>query len=236
MSDTKDVVETRGKFRAIIEVDQDPYPPDGDFFGTVYAMERGGHCERVGSPFKSPDDFSDAIKAAWDHYRDMKLVERYLRIFEAVRGFDYFDTRDGKYINCVTDYDLRMWGWEEGDTRDPAEHNLDEWRHYYEGDVYFVAVEKCMSWHTDDEDADPSDYEDWQAIGDTQVGGYYGEKWAREAAIEALDGYAPRPCKVCGKPMKREEVTIDGHRAVGPWPWVHEDGNTSHTAEAAVIE
>lgn len=197
MSTYTEVVETRDKYRATITVDGCPEAPDGDFFGTVYYGERGDF-RRVGAPYKSPDDFADTLDAAWSHYQDMRLIERYLRIWHGVRGFDYFDTQSGKYVNIVTDYDLKVWGWDLDPAQwpvvdgvrstDPAEHNLDEWQAYSDGDVYFVTVQKRVTWTTEDEDFE--DREDWEDIDDSVVGGYYGEKWAREAAIEALGHYA----------------------------------------------
>lgn len=237
-----EIIETRDKFRARITVDDYASEPDGDFFGTVYYLDRDGRCERKAAPFKSPDDFSDELRFGWEHYRDMKLVERYLRIWYGIRGFNYFDTQDGKYVNVVTDYDLNMWGWDLDPAEwpvvdgvrstDPAKNNLDEWHAYHDGDVWLVRVEKCIHWTTDDDDADTSERDEWQEIDDTVVGGYYGEEWARQAATEALDDYAPRPCRKCGQPLKYDETQP------APMPWVHVDPpalETDHPADGHIL-
>lgn len=192
----REIVETRGNFRAVIHIDEMPSQPDGDFFGTVYYGDRG-RFTRQAAPYKSPDDFSDTLDMAWERYQDMELVERYLRICHGVRGFDYFDTQEGKYVNVVTDYDLTMWGWDldpEGwpvvdgvRLTDPAANNLDEWKAYAEGDVWYRTVEKRVTWHTDD--ADFEDREEWEAIDDSALHGLYGQEWAEESAREGLAEY-----------------------------------------------
>lgn len=227
-----EVVETRGKFRVSIHIDEAPSRPDGDFFGTVVHLDRYGRTEVMGHAYSMPaEDYG--IGGLWDHYRDMDLMERYLRIYEGIVGFDYFDTQDGKYVNIVMPKDLEIWGWdvdkpETWPYEDPARSNLNEWRAYSEGDVWFWVVEKAVTWTTDDEDVEDDEKTQWEEI--DALHGYYGQEWAEQAAREGLDDHAPRPCKVCGKAMKREETYVDGHRTVGPWPWVHEDGDTSHEA------
>jgi hypothetical protein len=192
-----EIVETRGKYRAIIEIDEIVSKPDGDFFGTVvYVFDRGG-CELMAHAYSHPaEDFG--LGHLWEHYRDMGLVERYLRIWEGIVGFDYFETRDGKYVNVVTRKDLEIWGWDpddpaswpkndDGTTRRPEQNNLDEWRAYSEGDVWFVRVEKNVTWTTDDDEF--QDHDDWTEIDDTVVHGYYGQEWAEQSARAVLDVY-----------------------------------------------
>ncbi len=188
-----DVLETRGKFRAVIHPDMDPQPPDGDYFGYVFYLDRWG-CQRMGKGYTTPDeDFS--LKYLWDRWQDMGLIERYLRIFCDVVGFDYFDTQEGKFINIVTRADLSLWGWNTEDPsrwpyEDPAQHNLKEWRAYYEGDVWFYTIEKRVTWTTDDEDVDPDTREDWEQL--DSCGGYFGSDQITEGALEALGNYAPK--------------------------------------------
>lgn len=194
-----EVVETRGQYRAVIHVDESPHKPDGDFFGSVIYMDRHGGCELEAHAHSTPpEDFG--LGNLWEYYRDMALVERYLRIFWGIVGFDYFDTDHGKYVNVVTRKDLEIWGWDpdqpdtwpkhdDGTPYRPEENNLDEWRAYYEGDVWYYTIEKAVTWTTDDDEVEDDERTDWEEI--DALHGYYGQEWAEQAAREALDGYAP---------------------------------------------
>ena len=192
MSDVE-VVETRGQYRAVIGYDEYPSKPDGDFFGSVIWIDRDGRSDLMAHAYSHPpEDFG--LGNLWEHYRDMSKVERYLRIYEGIVGFDYFDTQDGKYVNVVTPKDLEIWGYDSVEAyrqasghEDPSHGNLDEWRAYVDGEVFFVRVEKNVTWSADDEDFE--DRDEWTEIDDTQVYGYYGEAWAKQAALEALDVY-----------------------------------------------
>lgn len=195
-----DVLETRGRFRAVIHPDMDPQRPDGDFFGYVFCMwDRsipGGHgrlTELLGKAYPTPDeDFS--LDYLWERWRDMGMVERYLRIFCDVVGFDYFDTQDARVINIVTRKDLQIWGWQEDPASwpypDPTHNNLTEWRAFYEGDVWTYTIEKNVTWTTDDEDIEDGERDGWEEV--DSCGGFYGGKYAEESALEALDTYAPK--------------------------------------------
>lgn len=200
-----EVIETRGRYRAVLHLDEMPSKPDGDYFGYVFLLSRWG-LEHWGKAYSTPDeDFG--IKAAWEHFRDMELVERYLRMFWDVVGFAYFDTEDSKVINVVTVADLNIWGWDTEDrtkwpAKDPAENNLDEWRAYVDGDVYFYTIEERNDWHRTTETVGNSlsdrynvdeDMSTWDEV--DSLHGYYGDQYAREAALEALDGYAPKDTK-----------------------------------------
>lgn len=188
-----DVIETRGRFRAVIHDDTDPQPPEDDASGTVVRLDRWG-AEVVGHAYSVPADDHD-ILSAWQHYQDMTLVERYLRMWHGVVGFDYFDTRDAKYVNLVTLADLKVWGWDSVDEYraatghdDPSHGNLTEWQAYVDGDVYGFSIEKNVHWTTDDDDV--SDMDTWEDM--ESVWGFYGREYVQQAALEALAAHADK--------------------------------------------
>lgn len=199
-----DIVETRGAYRAVITLDESPHRPDGDFFGTVVWLDdRGRHTEVLAHAYgqdAAAERFASALDYAWNHFRDMELVSRYLRICFDVMDVDYFDTDDAKFVNVVTRADLVMWGWDPDDRASwpqhddgtpyrPTENNLDETRAWADGDVWGISVEKCVTWTTDDAELD--DQNTWEELPDSAVWGHFGEKYAREAALDALEEYAP---------------------------------------------
>lgn len=184
-----EVIETSedGRYRAVVIPDMDPMQPDGDFFGYVFRFD-GRQVELAAKSHGMPEeDFGLAY--AWEHFGDMDRVERYARMFRGAVGFDYFDTRDGKFVNVITMADLQAWGFasvgqyrEQTGNADPSHGCLDEWRAYVEGDVYFFAIEKRVTWTPDDPDFETR--EGWETV--ESIGGFYGYKYAEETAREEL--------------------------------------------------
>lgn len=189
MSDV-DVVETSadGRYRAVVRPDSEPMQPDGDFFGYVFQVYGTRQAELCAKAHGTPaEDFG--LEYAWERFGDMVKVERYVRMFRGAVGFDYFDTRDGKFVNIVTMADLNLWGFtsvtehqEQTGNADPSSGNLDEWRAYVEGDVYYFSIEKRVTWTPDDPGFEAR--EEWETVDST--GGFYGYEHARDTAREEL--------------------------------------------------
>lgn len=83
MSYTVENIENEGsEYRARVVVDEDSYDakPDGDFFGTVYQMDRDGSVSTLGTSYGVGDpDLGRIIGWAWSAERDMDHVEAILR-------------------------------------------------------------------------------------------------------------------------------------------------------------
>lgn len=123
---------------------------------------------------------------------------------DPIVGFDYFDTRQGdKVINIVTLSDLKLWGFysleayqKANPGLDPSAHNLDEFREWVDGAVYWVDLEQKMieetnvhtmsSWATQ---TPINTYvtETWESTGELACGGFYGAESALEYAKEIID-------------------------------------------------
>lgn len=187
MSDT---LETRGAYRVVIHPDTDAEAPDADMQGSVYYFDDRSERFALQHAGKGPD-LTEQLIDAWERFGDTDTIGRYLRMFYGAVGFDYFDTRDGKYVSVVTADDLTEWGFssiEEYRSQtghaDPSHGILTEWRAYADGDVWGYSVEKLTHWTADDGQTRDT----WEEV--DSCWGFYGREWAEEAAIEALDGYA----------------------------------------------
>jgi hypothetical protein len=64
------------------------------------------------------------------------------------------------------------------------EAELNEWRAYVEGDVWGYVVERKVDLSMTDCDV----IESWEEV--DSCWGFYGEEWAEQAAVEALDDEA----------------------------------------------
>lgn len=218
MNDYSEILETRGDYRVSITPDDYPEPPDWDGQGTIiqldtgytgraYVMHRTYHDSDRGPALS--DDFG--LADLWNRWHDMALIERYLRIFHGVVGFDYFDdhtqTRGAKYVCVVTEGDLREWGFDtvadfhraNPDHDNPASQVLVAWRAWTEGEVYYWTIERrAHAWQTVVDftgsevidllaETDDDDEGAWETV--EQVHGYYGHTDAERQAREAFSGY-----------------------------------------------
>jgi hypothetical protein len=186
----------RGDYRAVIEHDAFASKPEGCFFATVYQMTDPG-VSILGQDECVTQDFRDEIVNAWTRYGDMRKVERYLRMFHGVIGFDYIDYPDSKMINVVTLADLQHWGYTGLETYrvvtgndDPSAGNLDEWREWAEGNTYYVSIEKRETHYhehyIDGELVFAEDKVTWEQI--DHSGNIYGIGSALQSAEDELSG------------------------------------------------
>ena len=124
-----------------------------------------------------------------------------------VVDLDWLSRGDHDIVNVVTKQDLEIWGWnkdgervhtpthDDGTPMRPTEHNLDEWRAWADGDVYFFTIEKAVKWQrlgSDDEPvfiAEEPTMTTWEEV--ETLGTFYGDEYAKEAALESLDSFAP---------------------------------------------
>lgn len=201
------ILETRGEYRVSLALDTDPQPPDWDGQGTIIQLDTGytgrAYVMHAG---KAGEDFGLAY--LWERWHDMALIERYLRMFHGVVGFDWFDdyvgTRGAKYVCVVTEDDLTEWGFEDMDAwraavikhdldPNPAVGNLNAWRHWIEGEVYgYVLEQRDHAWQTiidftGSTVRDLSDDDDWTEV--ESCWGYYGRKDAEGQARKAFSDY-----------------------------------------------
>ena len=221
LTDSEELLTVEGDYRAVIGYDPYPEPPDWDGQGTIVQLDSTMWSETTAHVMHHPDlnrrndkdrhwqsvnDFGlAALYSRFNrgHYRGapdaMAMVERYLRIFRGVVGFDYFDTRGDKYVVIVTEADLTEWGFESlADFRakvpkveNPASGIPAAWKAWTEGEVYYYRIDRRTEHKATEIDWTGSriiDYGDTWAEVET-VHGYYGHDDVKQAATEVLAGY-----------------------------------------------
>jgi hypothetical protein len=210
MSENTEVVEERGEYRAVIEYDPYPSEPENEMGCPVLRIDGtrvdptgyGSGSEKADGlrPYSADDALSYFMAEAGGNATDaVALFARWLRIFhggDAV-GYHLGYSREYGYVAYTTKaMVLNGWGHTEETLAEHPEYlvpELDEWQAYCEGDVYLVTVERQVrvvttSYTMDDEALGTSEDEDWIAV-EGPIGGYYGEQYAREAAVEMLAAY-----------------------------------------------
>ena len=105
-------------------------------------------------------------------------------------------------------------------TRDDVDEMVDDLEIHYlancDGEVYWISVERRLLKRTeyftmdDRHPVDADEAEVWFEVADSVVGGHYGEKLAREAALEALDDYAPKD-ETVGCSCGMADLGAEGH-------------------------
>jgi hypothetical protein len=217
MSDTE-VVEERGEYRAVIEYDTYPSEPENEMGYPILRIDGtrvdptgygSGSAEHDGlRPYSADDALSYFMADVGGNATDaVDLFDRWLRIFHNGRAVGYHlgYSREYGHVAYSTEAMVRHWGVDEV-TEDHLTPELDEWEAYCEGDVYLVAVQRLVKVESvvrsldGEEVIEDRTEEEWLDV-EGWVGGYYGQKYAREAAVEMLDGYAPsEKCPTCGQP------------------------------------
>lgn len=159
-------------------------------------------CEECGLVMQGFDEGTEC-EGAMDQYH----VKMHDFSDNPIVGFDYYDHRDGRtLINIVTLRDLKEWGWESLEAfqerrpgLDPSVYNLEEFKSWLNGEVFYVDVEeKCIE-RTEvrtvasgikGEPIRVLTKETWEQTGDYfdySCGGFYGHEAAAEYAKGILD-------------------------------------------------
>lgn len=188
----------RNRYRVRLELDEyAPEPYDcsqspllrlNKFYGSV----RVEHIQ-VGD---RPTDDDAAIENAIAHWAttpsdgDWPKFEKYLRAFFGVRNIVTYFSGSYWYVT----YDSEAWRKSLGFTNQEQEDKyakpeMAEYKAWIEGDCYSYVVEKQVEWMATEYDAETFPTKTtWEVV--DSCGGYYGEEYAREAALEAFESEA----------------------------------------------
>jgi hypothetical protein len=208
MSNYHDVVEERGEYRAIITDDEYPSEPENeggcpilriDDFDRVDPTGYGsGSAKNDGLTRYSADDALRHFLRYESVSDAVRTFDRWLRIWHggAAVGYHLGYSREYGYVAYTTRAMAYWWGQTEETLAAHPEYlvpELDEWEAYCEGDVYLVTVERKVKRNTttttlDGKYLDETSTEQWIEE-EGPIGGYYGEQYAREAAVEMLAAY-----------------------------------------------
>jgi hypothetical protein len=152
----------------------------------------GGGATFVDTSEMRPHQEDEYILNAISHWqtdpsdRDWKLFEKYLRAFFGVTTIETWASQDYWYIT----YDSE--GWRRSLTVDGADGefkpSMEEYRAWCEGECYFYVIEKQETWVKQDPTTDDPAYLDTMTTWETvdSCGGYYGDEYVKEAALEAF--------------------------------------------------
>lgn len=188
-------------FRAIVDVDEWPHRPDGDWFGVMFSADGWtGHADVLGSCYRAHGtELADVLRRAWRHYGSWHMVGRYVRAWHDVAGFDYADRGDGTLVNIVTRECLaECWGWQDvaayaaqTGSEDVTAGGMAEWLAWADGDVYWYRVERANHYVNREDPADTVTM--WETV--WSVGGFYGDAGYTAACEDAraeLEAQPPR--------------------------------------------
>lgn len=185
------VVEQVGKVRTRLVQDEAPAEPYDDGGSPIVEIRPSGHgwrAEQVTSTsYRLPYNVEEAA-ARWGG-SDPDVFERYLRIYHGVTAVRWYEERDCSYVS----FDPAHWRLAMGLTPEYlAGHpdislvDMDEWIAYLEGDCWAVVVEEEVTWTSEGWDEKTT----WETVDSCY--GHYGQRYAEEAAREALKDYIER--------------------------------------------
>jgi hypothetical protein len=173
----QEVIETVGDFRVVIEVEEGPEEPYDDGQSPLLRLGYrafGWRAEHVMKGSRPADD-------------DARIEEAAIRWGAGGQSGTHGATKVEWYRNsdyAYLAYDSAAWREWTGASEGSAD--LSEYRSWCEGEVFGYIVQQRVNWHADN----PlfPDQDRWEDVPDESCWGLYGIGYAREAAIEALEG------------------------------------------------
>lgn len=185
-----EVLETRGRLRVRIEIEEGPPEPYDDMQSPLLRIDpqayRVEHIQAGSRPAADDERIEEAVRhwATTPSDSDWALFEKYLRAYYGVTQIVTYWSESYWYVT----YDSKAWRDAVGAPEGGA--SLDEYRAWCEGEVYGWVIEKRVTWRAVDpvtDDPDYSEYPDrdtWEPA--DNCGTFYGDKWAKEAAMDAF--------------------------------------------------
>jgi hypothetical protein len=194
MSEYSETLEERNGYRVRLLLDDGPEPPYDDGQSPLLRLDFRSYGRPrpvfVDNGTMRPHQEDEYIINAIEHWQtsprdsDWPKFEKYLRAFFGVRTIETWASQDYWYIT----YDSE--GWRRSLTVDGADGefkpSMEEYRAWCEGECYFYVIEKQETWVKQDPTTDdPDTMHTWETV--ESCGGYYGDEYAREAALEAFN-------------------------------------------------
>jgi hypothetical protein len=186
------IIKEEGDLRVKIVLDECPSEPFNDGGCPVIRVDSdypSARFEHTGygsyyDPGFDPESVLARLEDTFGWREAIEVFERYVRIFHegSVATYHLGWSREYGYVAFTTRTLARAWGI--ADDRPVPEAELNEWRAYVEGDVWGYVVERKVDLSMTDCDV----IESWEEV--DSCWGFYGEEWAEQAAVEALDDEA----------------------------------------------
>ena len=187
-----DVLETCRDMRVRLVLDNYPAEPYDDGRSPILRLYplrswggwRADHIDTIGGYV--PAAMDDIVTAAEKWAGEPDLFGRYLRMFHGTTEVQWYDGRPGGGDYIYVTFDTADW--RQHHQIEPHQHDvidMTEWRAYCEGDVYGYVIEQRATWRRD---GSTETRESWETV--DSCWGFYGHKYAEEAAREAFDSLA----------------------------------------------
>jgi hypothetical protein len=199
MSSYKEVIETRGDFRAVITPNDMGLEPES--YGETVLL-----CiERREASIARAGDTDDLAVAAFNRWCSRpgddgwKFFTKYVRAYLGATTVQHWYSENGNYYVA---YDTPAWRAERWFTEEKAGADWreqvaacdlvsEDWKSYTNGDVWDVTVEKRVTWKTDDDDY--GDRDTWEPVPDGERCLVYGRERVEYVADDLLNEFAPEP-------------------------------------------
>lgn len=188
----REIIEERTEYRAVIVADEDPHPPYNDGGFPIIRLSGPWYDRRAeqveGTSYELHPRITEAAETL-----DVYDFERYCRIFHGTTGFAYRGP-DRSTDYCYIALDTAHWREAMGLDR-PVEVEMTEWEAYIDGDVWGVVIERKVVTRSErltiaGDHLGFEVREEWEE--ESSCWGYYGDDYAREAAVEGLGHYEPK--------------------------------------------
>lgn len=187
--ETNETPDGEPRYRLRLVMDEYPDEPENDGQSPLMRLENRGAGWRaehvmVGSRPTGDDTRIEDAAAKWGTPtgKDWPKFEKYLRAYYGVTTIETYSTRDYWYVTYDPD------AWREWSGAPAGSVDMSEWQAYCEGEVYGWVIEMRVTWH--DVGGQLPDQHTWEEVPeDGSCWGYYGYKWAKEAATEAWQSF-----------------------------------------------
>jgi hypothetical protein len=186
-----EVIEERDGYRVCLKIEEGPEEPYYDGQSPLLRIDpRTRKAEHIQIGSMRPTDDDTRIEEAVSHWAttpadsDWKLFEKYLRAYYGVTRIVTYWSDTYWYVT----YDSAAWREAAGAPEGSA--NLDEYRAWVEGEVYYYIIEKRVTWRAVNPVTDDPEYSEyperttWETV--DSCGGYYGDEYAEQEARRAF--------------------------------------------------
>ena len=192
---------------AVIRMDSEPESPDYDAQAPAvigYEWGRRANTRTIGWNDRTgthADPVADAWLKARNEYDDEDLADRFVRIFHGVRAIHHLRSSVDQYSWAVV-FDDPAWRDAMGITPETVldrDNLASEVQAYLDGDVYGIGYAVFPERTTHET---PVEYDDFEEL--IECWGFYGDDYAREAALRFDCGRPDLPLMLDGTEPTRE--------------------------------
>lgn len=199
MTEYLDIVKENENYRVRLEYDDSGEKPYDENAVPILSREFGGYRRHWEAVNENAEDWAGIINDAYQRFNyDDDVLARWLRIFHG----SYSIMWDSSENNAYLAFDTAAWRETVGltdewmnlhklDRQTLAEGSLTEIMAWANGEVFGWILERRLVTHTTHKDPTTGETvkelesEDWEVM--DSCWGFYGDKYAREAATEEFD-------------------------------------------------